>query len=183
MTLLGPMVDKFHGFQRAQLHGEKFYTKEDAELQKMHASVYQLISEHLINDKITEEKGETFVTRLIEIGAAHQAAIAGGTTPTTNTSLHDLHEEVKIAARQEVKEEELTPDVNRVQLLMSELVRFTNADKKLAPKSSAIKRRLDGFITKESRAKEDRNVDDREREKLAQESTQAWGEVLQILKR
>jgi hypothetical protein len=70
-----------------------------------------------------------------------------------------------------------------VQLLMSELVRFTNADKKLSPKSSAIQRRLDGFITKESRAKEDRNVDDREREKLAQESTQAWGEVLQILKR
>jgi len=95
----------------------------------------------------------------------------------------DLDEEVKAAARQEVKEEELTPDLNRVQLLMSELVRFTNADKKLSSKSSAIQRRLDGFIAKETRAKEDREVDDREREKLAEESTEAWGEVLKILKR
>ncbi len=53
MNIFGPMADKFHAYQRAQLHGEAFYTKEETEMQQQHAATYQKIAEHLISDKIT----------------------------------------------------------------------------------------------------------------------------------
>jgi len=183
MSVFGPMADKFQAYQRAQLHGEAFYTKEETELQQQHAATYHKIAEHLISDKITETQGNDFVARLIAIGTQHRTTISDGGTPTTKASLGELSDAVSTAARQEIKEAELTPDINRLQLQMNELVRFAGNDKKLASKTSSLKRHLDSLIEKESRAKEDREVSDREREKLTKEAAETWGEFVKIIKR
>jgi hypothetical protein len=183
MNALGPLADKFHAYQRAQIQGEAFYTKEEAELQQLHAATYHKIAEHLISDKITEIQGNEFVTRLIAIGSQHRDAVANGGTPTTKASLGELADAVSTAARQEIKEEELTPDINRVQLVMNELVRFAGNDPKISSKTSSLKRHLEDFIDQELRAKEDRKVSDREREKLTKEAGYTWAEFVKIIKR
>jgi hypothetical protein len=66
---------------------------------------------------------------------------------------------------------------------MSDLVRFTTRDAKLTNKTSSLKRRLDDLIAEEQRAKEDGEVDDKEREKLMRASGESWQEFIKILKR
>jgi hypothetical protein len=183
MNVFGPMADKFQAYQRAQHHGETFYTKEETELQQQHAATYHKIAEYLISDKITETEGNDFVTRLITIGTQHRTLIADGGAPTTKASLGELADAVSTAARQQIKEEELTPDINRLQLQMNELVRFVGNDVKISSKTSSLKRHLDSLIDKESRAKEDREVSDREREKLTKEAAETWMEFVKIIRR
>lgn len=173
------MQDKFMGFVRAQLDGEKFYKKEEEELQRAHAGVRHLIVESLISDKISEEQGNGFVGRLCEIGQQHMTAAEINTA----SALAELAKTIKAESREEVKEKILTPELNRVQNTMSDLVRFTARDGKLSNKTSSLKRRLDDLIAEEQRAKEDGEVDDKEREKLTRASGESWQEFIKILKR
>lgn len=179
LSPLGPLQDKFAAFQRALLDGEKFYKKEEEELQRTHAGVRHLIVESLISDKISEEQGNAFVSRLCEIGQQH----ASGAEINTFSALAELTKTIKSESREEVKEKVLTPAINRVQNTMSDLVRFTTREAKLTNKTSSLKRRLDDLIAEEQRAKADGEVDDKEREKLMRASGESWQEFIKILKR
>ncbi len=179
LSPLGPMQDKFAAFQRAVLEGEKFYKKDEENLLRSHMGLRHLIVESLISDKISEEQGNAFVNRLCEIGLEH---LTGGERDTAG-ALEELTKTIKSESRESVKEKLLTPELNRVQNTMGDLIRFTTREEKLSNKTSSLKRRLDDLIALEQRAKSDGEVDDQEREKLTHESGQTWQEFIKILKR
>lgn len=179
MGPLGPMQDKFAAFVRSQLEGEKYYKKDEESLLRKHADLRRLIVETMISDKISEEQGNGWISQLCEIGHKHL------TTGEINTSsaLDALEKDVKEQSLERVSEKLLTPEVNRTQVLMSDLVRFTSTDSKLSNKTSSLKRRFDDLAADEQRFKKDGEVDDQERGKLTEATAEAWQEYIKILKR
>jgi hypothetical protein len=186
---LEALADKFAAFQKAALHGESFYTKSDAELQKKHSETYALISESLTSDRINERQGARFIKELIHLGQVNLSRLENAASLTATDqdaaakSLADLQEKIKEASVEKVAAEVLTPEINRVQQTMYELCLFTQSDDKLSNKSSSLFRRLESLIDDEQKIKEDNQVSDREREQAMEDLTDTWTQFILIIKR
>jgi hypothetical protein len=176
---LGPMQDKFAAFVRAQLEGEKYYKKDEESLFRKHADLRRLIVESMISDKISEDQGNGSMSQLCEIGQKH---LTTGEINTA-TAMDALEKDVREQSRERVSEALLTPEVNRAQVLMSDLIRFTATDSKLSNKTTSLKRRFDDLVADEQRFKKDGEVDDQERAKLTDAAAESWQEFIKILKR
>ncbi len=176
---LGPMQDKFAAFVRSQLEGEKYYKKDEESLFRKHADLRRLIVESMISDKISEDQGNGSMSQLCEIGQKH---LTTGEINTA-TAMDALEKDVREQSRERVSEALLTPEVNRAQVLMSDLIRFTATDSKLSNKTTSLKRRFDDLVADEQRFKKDGEVDDQERAKLTDAAAESWQEFIKILKR
>lgn len=178
---LGSTRNKFEAFQHLHLQGAAYYAKNNPRLRKLHLQTYQLIRNSLVEDRIDEQTGRDALEELIKIGQSALETLGDKETLTKDevtsvtAKLKALNQRIKDARTVKVEAETLTPKINKSQLLMEEIYLFGTMEDIISDgKANTLRRHLSSLENKEDRAKNDNNISDREREKLAAEAVDAW---------
>lgn len=185
VAALGAAKDKFVAHKRATAGGAGFYSDANREIRRTHVSIYGVISNGLIEGKLTDEDGRSFIDRLFAIGAA-----AGGKEISEKeeegfqTRLNKLSEDVRNARLDQVNQDAKTPRINRLQIMQEEIVRFGIDTGELSDgQVASLRRKLDSVEAKEQAAKADGSVSDRERENAYEASREVWQDIIGALTR
>ena len=187
MSELAAKRDKFDSFRRYVLMGTGTYTKQDHRLLRQHVEIYNGIEMATNGERLGEEQAETFIDELLAIGEKAIAArgeaeaIPEESAKEIAASLGDLAKRAREAASNKVNGEVLTPDLNRSQWNMRELVRFGKSGGLSTAKVSSLDRQLDALLAKEDRAKEDGKLTDREREDLFKDAHEIWRDLIKAI--
>ena len=166
---LGLVRDAFEAYRLLQLDGDAFFSKTEREVHGHYRQSYRSIVHHVVRERITMEQAQGFLTRLLEIGAAH-ADVPG----ETDTQLARLDIDIESAVTERVDAEKVTPEVNRIEWLMEEFVRFAQAGGLKSAAASRLERELGSLISEEESAKAGSNFRDRERRDLLKVTLETW---------
>ncbi len=168
---LGPARDKFETYRKLTFEGFRYYVKSDETLRTTHAAIYQKIQSNALNERLTVTQARSFVLRLLEISRTHTEA---GTPALAADSLDELSKTIDTTLLEKVDGAILTPDLNRREWLMDELVHF-GADTSVSDaKRTSLVNRLDDLLAAEERAKQSGDLSDTERNKLLENSVETW---------
>lgn len=187
LSELAAQRDKFDAFRRYTLMGTGTYTKKDHELLRRHMSIYTGIEAATNGERLGEEQAEEFIDELLAIGTKAIAArgeaeaLTDEAAKEISAALDDLAKRARTAASNKVNGAILTPDLNRSQWNMRELVRFGQAGGLSAGKVSSLDRRLDALLAKEDRAKADGKLTDRERQDLFETAHEIWRDIIKAI--
>ncbi len=104
-----------------------------------------------------------------------------GTKKAVQGNLEELSKTIDLALLEKVNGAILTPDLDRREWLMDELVHF-GADTSLSQtRVAALVKRLEGLLTDEERAKQSGDLSDTERNKLLGKSVETWKVFLRAI--
>lgn len=184
LTPLGIIAEKFLAFQRLNFLGEGFFKKEDDKLMQQYAQTYRMIVENVINERLSTAQGLHFTNELIAFGREMKNSYNTDTNSedsSVKVSLDEIQAKIKEVSKEETPASVLTPDLNRVENQMSEIIRFVASDDKLSNKTDSLKRRLGDLLQEEDRAKQDDKLTDSERQKLIVTTGKTWNEFVHIL--
>ena len=187
MSELAAHRDKFDAFRRFVLMGTGTYTKMDHALLRKHGAIYNGIEMATNGERLGEEKAEAFIDELLAIGKKAKETrgdadkLSESAAAEISAALDDLGARARAATSNKVVGEVLTPDLNRSQWNMRELVRYGQSGGMSAGKVATLDRRLDALLAKEDRAKEDGKLTDREREGLFEDAIEIWRDVIKSI--
>ena len=187
LSELAAKKDKFDAFRRYVLMGTGTYTKQDGRLLHRHVEIYNGIEMATNGERLGEEQAEKFIDELLAIGEKAVAArgeaeaLSEESAKEIATSLDDLAKRARTAASNKVNGEVLTPDLNRSQWTMRELVRFGKSGGLSTSRVGSLDRQLDALLAKEDRAKADGKLTDREREDLFKDALEIWRDLLKAI--
>lgn len=187
LSELAAKRDQFDSFRRFVLLGTGTYTKQDHELLRRHQAIYTGIEVATNGERLGEEVAEKFIDELLAIGQkaitarGEAEAVPAEAAKEIAAALEDLGKRARDAASNKVNGEILTPDLNRSQWTMRELVRFAASGGLSSSKASSLDRRLDGLLAKEDRAKSDGKLSDRERADLFETAHEIWRDVIKAI--
>jgi hypothetical protein len=187
LSELAAKRDKFDSFRRYVLMGTGTYTKQDHRLLRQHVEIYNGIEMATNGERLGEEQAEKFIDELLAIGEKAVAArgeaesLPVESAKEISASLEDLAKRARAAASNKVNGEVLTPDLNRSQWNMRELVRFGKSGGLSTSKASSLDRQLDALLAKEDRAKSDGKLTDREREDLFKDAHEIWRGLIKAI--
>lgn len=154
----------------AYLEGGEWFTKEQEELRESYREVERKIREAVAEDRLEEKKGREFLVTLVKIGKD-----AGAGDKATETSLENLDDAVQQETEDKAKAETLTPRLNKIQWLISEVLYYGTTSSILSNgKMSSLNRKLLSNEEKEDKAKEDGELSERELEKLEEDALEIW---------
>lgn len=167
---LGKAGDRFVAWRVAYLEGAEWFTKEQEELRESYREVERKIREAVAEDRLEEKKGREFLVTLVKIGKD-----AGAGDKATETSLENLDDAVQQETEDKAKAETLTPRLNKIQWLISEVLYYGTTSSTLSNgKMSSLNRKLLSNEEKEDKAKEDGELSERELEKLEEDALEIW---------
>ncbi len=173
---LGAIRDQFEAFQRMTAGGAKYYTKEEAKLRERHVKTYGFIRMSVVEDRLQEAQARKLIQVLFTIGEEH---LQGDTK--TDARLSALKEKIQELRADKVDQDVLSPRLNESQFKLDELHRFAVAEEALSTgEASSLRRKLDRLEEKEDSAKA-KELSDRNREKLIEESREIWRSVVKDL--
>ncbi len=186
---LGTARDKFETYRKLTFEGFRYYHKSEETQRLLHAEIYQKIRANTLSERLTVTQSRGFVANLLEIARDNAAIRQDGGTPNDETkkavqdSLEELSKSIDLALLEKVSGAILTPDLNRREWLMDELVHF-GADTSLSQtRVASLVKRLEGLLTDEERAKESGDLSDSERNKLLESSVETWKGFLRVFVR
>ncbi|MEO5711939.1 MAG: hypothetical protein ABIT37_00475 [Luteolibacter sp.] len=186
---LGTARDKFDTYRKLTFEGFRYYVKSEETQRLLHSEIYQKIRANALSERLTVTQARGFVANLLVI-ARNNAAIRqdGGsandeTKKAVQNNLEELSKTIDLALLDKVKGEVLTPDLDRREWLMDELVHF-GADTSLSQtRVASLVKHLEGLLTDEERAKQSGDLSDTERNKLLESSVETWKVFLRTFAR
>ncbi|BDS06895.1 hypothetical protein NT6N_19350 [Oceaniferula spumae] len=186
---LGSVRDKFAAYKKLNFEGAGFYTKNDRELRVAHTKTYLLIRNSLIEDRLEEDTGRNATAALMTIGQeakkllVDKEALSDEDAESILGKIQALAKRIEGARLNKINADTLTPKINERQVTMEEIYLFA-VDRNTASKGQAatLRRHLTSLEDKESRAKTDSSVSDREREKLVEDTIDVWQAFVRVLK-
>lgn len=187
LSELAAKRDKFDAFRRYVLMGSGTYTKKDHELLRRHVEIYNGIEMATNGERLGEEQAEKFIDELLAIGEKAIAArgeaeaLSEEAAKETSDALDTLAHRARTAASNKVNGAVLTPDLNRSQWTMRELVRFGKSGGLSTSRVASLDRQLDALLAKEDRAKADGKLTDREREDLFKDAHEIWRDLIKAI--
>ena len=177
---LGASRDKFETYRKLTFEGFRYYVKAEETQRVLHAEIYQKIRNNTLNERLTVSQARGFVSNLLEIARDNATVHQDGGTPNDESknaaqaNLEELSKKVDLAMLDKVKGDILTPDLNRREWLMDELVHF-GADTSLSQtRVASLVSRLESLLANEEHAKESGDLSDNERNKLLESSVETW---------
>lgn len=177
---LGSSRDKFETYRKMTFEGFRYYVKAEETQRLLHAEIYQKIRSNTLNERLTVSQARAFVANLLDIGRNNASVHQDGGIPNDETkkevqaNLGELSKTIDLALLDKVKGGVLTPDLNRREWLMDELVHF-GADTSLSQtRVASLVSRLETLLGDEERAKQSGDLSDTERNKLLESSVTAW---------
>ncbi|SHI76854.1 hypothetical protein SAMN02745181_0836 [Rubritalea squalenifaciens DSM 18772] len=185
---LGALKDKFLAFRTAVYEGNDYYTDKDIDLRAAHRGLYLLICDSLIEDRIREDAGFFYNEQLFLIAEdakkmrGNKDVLPEYQAKKIKAKLTKLRDDLKSEREDTVKPEILTPQLNRIQINLEELVKFGQDEDILSSgEASSIRRKMNNLSRDEKKAKSDKNVSDKEREKLMEEARELRRETIKQL--
>lgn len=167
---LGKAGDRFLAWRVANLEGAEWFTKNQEELREKYREVERKIREAVAEDRLEEKIGREFLVTLVTVGKGAQTG-----DEATEASLENLDDAVQNATEDKAKAETLTPRLNRLQWLISEVLYYGSASSTLSDgKVNSLTRKLLATEEKEAKAKEDGEISERELEKLEEATMDIW---------
>ncbi len=166
---LGLVRDGFEAYRNLQLDGDAFFSKVEKEVHGHYRKAYRAIVNNVVRERISMEEAQGFLTRLPELGAAH-AEESG----ETDTRLSKLDIDIEFAITERADIEKMTPEVNRIEWLMEEFVRYAKNGGLKSSAASRLERELESLISEETSAKAGSNFRDRERRDLMKVTLETW---------
>lgn len=187
---LGATRGKFEAWNRGVLGGDSFYTKANKELKATHAIICIKLRQHMIEDQLDDIKGWQFIDEVIATGEKALQMLGSADSLTTeqekeiSAELHSIAEKARKEVPNIVAPEIVTPNVNRRQVTVSELVRFgKSSDMLTSGQVGTLERKINSLIDKETKAKSDGEVSDREFEKLTEEAIELSRDAIKAIAR
>ena len=185
---LGAAKGKYEAWRRGVLGGDAFYTKKDAPLRATHALTYTKLRDAMIEDRLTDEAGGKLVDELIAIGQralelrGEAERLEAGPRAEIDAELKKLVTRARAATENSVPTAMATPNLNRKQVNASELIRF-GADTGMLSTGQlgSLDRKSENLGKKEAKAKEDKEVSDRERENLVEDARELMKDLVKDL--
>lgn len=168
---LGIARDKFETYRKLTFEGFRYYVKSDETLRVTHAAIYQKIQNNTLTERLTVTQARAFVLQFLEI------ARANAETPNpalAADNLDALTKTIDATLLEKVAGDILTPDLNRREWLMDELVHFAADTGVSDSKRSTLLNRLEDLLAAEERAKQSGSLSDTERDKLLDGSVETW---------
>lgn len=185
---LGITRDKLETYRKLTFEGFRYYVKAEETQRLLHAAIYQKIRDNTINERLTVTRARELVRELLEISRNNAAireegqAPGDGPNPVVQGHLADLDKKVDEALIEKVNPETLTPDLNRREWLMDELIHFGSDTSLSAKRVASLVRRLETLLAAEDSAKESGSLSNSERDKLLKETVETWTVFLRALK-
>ncbi|MGJ8643007.1 MAG: hypothetical protein ACSHX9_06335 [Luteolibacter sp.] len=187
---LGATRGKFEAWNRGALGGDSFYTKANKELKSTHALLCFKLRQHMIEDQLDDTEGWQFIDEVIATGekALQMLGTADRLTPEQekeiSAELHAIAEKARKEVPNMVAPEIVTPNVNRRQVTVGELIRFgKSSDMLTSGQIGTLERKIDSLIDKETKAKSDGEVSDREFERLTEEANELSRDAIKAIAR
>ena len=177
---LGIARDKFETYRKLTFEGFRYYVKSDENLRVAHAGIYRKIQDNTLTERLTVPQARAFVLRLLEISRANAE------TPNpalTADNLDALSKSIDSTLLEKVSGDILTPDLNRREWLMDELIHFAADISASDSKRSTLLNRLEGLLAAEDNAKESGELSDSERDKLLDNSVETWKAFIRAFRR
>jgi hypothetical protein len=176
---LGEASDRFLAWRIAHLEGAEWFTKEQEGLRESFREMERKIREAVTEDRLDEKKGRELLVTLVKIGKdANLGAKA------TEVSLENLNDALKQASENNAKAGTLTPKLNQIQWLVSEILFYGSHTSTLTSgKVSSLKRKLLANEEKEKEAKQDGKLTEREIESLEESVLEIWGGIVKSYRR
>ncbi len=181
---LGATKDKFVAHKRATAGGSGFYSDTNAKIRGTHVSIYGTITNSLLEDRLSDTEGRSFIDRLLAIGSeAGGKDLSEAEAEVFRTRLKKLSDDVREARADNVNQAATTPRINRLQMTQEEVIRFgIDSGELSAAQVSSLRRKMDSVEAKEQSAKSDGEVDDRERENALEASRGVWEDIVKVLR-
>jgi len=177
---LGIARDKFETYRKLTFEGFRYYVKSDETLRVTHAAIYRKIRDNTLTERLTVTQARAFVLQLLEI------ARANAETPNPSLAadnLDALAKTIDATLLEKVAGDILTPDLNRREWLMDELVHFAADISVSDSKRSTLLNRLESLLAAEDRAKESGELNDSERDKLLKDSVETWKAFVRVFRK
>jgi|GEM_PF-1712420 len=176
---LGKASDRFLAWRIAHLEGAEWFTKEQEDLRESFREMERKIREAVTEDRLDEKKGRELLVTLVKIGKdANLGAKA------TEVSLENLNDALQQASENNAKAGTLTPKLNQIQWLVSEILFYGSHTSTLTSgKVSSLKRKLLANEEKEKEAKQDGKLTEREIESLEESVLEIWGGIVKSYRR
>lgn len=186
---LGATRGKFEVWKRGVLGGDAFYSRTDRELRGFHASINDKIHRAMIEDRIGDKDGWELIDETIAVGVKAKKQ-RGDTDALTASQRKSVSEELqKIATKakalnNKVDQKLVTPVLNRKQVTTGELFRFGKTAEMISTaEAGTLERKAERLLDKESKAKSDGEITDRERESLIEEANDLSRDLIKALAR
>ncbi len=177
---LGTARDKFDTYRKLTFEGFRYYVKSEETQRLLHTVIYQKIRANTLSERLTVPQARSFTASLLEIAHDNAAIRQDGGTANDETkkalqdNLEELSKNIDLALLEKVNGAILTPDLDRREWLMDELVHF-GADTSLSQtRVASLVKRLETLLTDEERAKQSGDLSDTERNKLLGNSVETW---------
>ncbi len=169
-------------------HVEEGKDRRSSDISTYHTQTFSRIKALLKSGKITEGEGTEYkisheaITKLLA-DAKQDGAMTGEEIKSIRKELDDVNDTLTIIAGDGEVDQERTPLLNKSQHRIEELVEYGLRSGRLSTlKANGIKRDLARLVSLEERAKNDKDVTTREREKLFKEIGEIRREIHKALK-
>lgn len=187
LSELAAQREKFEAFRKGTLFGGDSYAPADIRLAKRHAEIYRAIENAASEGRLSDAQARGFIDELLAIGVKAKAvrgdadSLGAEESKASTAALDDLANRAKGAASAVAGQEKLTPQLQKSQWTMGELLRFGRTGAMSATDLAGIERRLQDLAEKEAKAQKDGEIDDREREHLHEEARETWKKLADAL--
>lgn len=185
---LGALKDKFIAFRKVVYEGDGYYTDKDIELRRAHAGLYMLTVNSVVEDRIREDSATYYTEQIFLIAEeakkqrGNKDALQEYQSKKIKDKLENLRKQLLEEREDKVDEKILTPSLNRMQVMMEEVLKFGQDEKILSTgEASSIRRKMNNLSRDEKKAKSDKQISDDEREKLMEEARKTWRELIEQL--
>jgi hypothetical protein len=166
---LGLVHDGFEAYRNLQFDGDAFFSKTEKGVHAHYRKAYRSIVRNVVRERITMAQAQEFLSRLVEIGKAHAEA-----SDHTEPGLEKLDVDIEVAITERADLAKMTPEINRIEWLMEEFVRFAANGGLKTSAASRLGRDLESLLSEETSAKSGSNFRDRERRDLMKATLETW---------
>jgi hypothetical protein len=177
---LGPKAaDIFKAWAVARIDGAEYFTKDQATLRREYIKVGNKIKKAVIEDRLQESAGRQYFKELLEIGKRAKEGKS-----SSSESLKGLDAAVQGSIVDKANASTLTPRLNKLQWSIGEIALYVSDTSAMSSgKQSMVKRRLLALEQKEESAKKDKEISDRERERLMKSGLSIWKIIVEDLRK
>ena len=177
---LGPKAaDIFKAWAVARIDGAEYFTKDQTTLRREYIKVGNKIKKAVIEDRLQESAGRQYFKELLEIGKRAKEGKS-----SSSESLKGLDAAVQGSIVDKANASTLTPRLNKLQWSIAEIALYVSDTSAMSSgKQSMVKRRLLALEQKEESSKKDKEISDRERERLMKSGLSIWKIIVEDLRK
>lgn len=186
---LGSTRDKFETYRKLTFEGFRYYVKTEETQRILHSQIYQKIRDNTLNERLTVSQARGFVSNLLQIARNNAAVHTDGGTPNDETkksvqdTLEELSKTIDLALVNQINGDILTPDLNRREWLMDELIHFGAETSLSQARITSLVGRLETLLVTEEQAKQKGSITNTERNKLLETTVDTWKSFLRTFAR